>query len=223
MEKRTALLFGATGLVGGCLLDALIHDDRYNKITVFTRKSLQTISPKVEEVITDFRDLNLLGSRMNDGDWFCCIGTTIKKAGTRERFRYVDFGIPVALAEIAAKKLTGHFIVVSSVGANAESSNFYLRTKGEMEQSLIRLLKNTIIAVRPSMLLGKRPEIRFGEEAGKRIMKIVGPLMVGRLSRYKGIEASDVARAMIELAVKGTDQQVIESEELHILSKSYRV
>ena len=221
MEKRTAILFGASGLVGSHLLELLIKEETYEKIMLFNRRSVQPGSSKVEEIITDFSDLKQLEEKLTGDDLFCCLGTTIKKAKTRESFRQVDYGIPVALAEMVSRKPVERFIVISSIGAKAESANFYLRTKGEMEQSLIQILGKKVIIIRPSILLGKRSEYRFGEEAGKWFTDLLNPLFLGRLARYKGIQARDVARAMLYLAIHGAEKQIIESDQLHMLSKSY--
>ena len=129
--------------------------------------------------------------------------------------------LPVAFAEIASRKQVKNFVVISSIGADARSRNFYLRTKGEMEQALIRILGQKVFIVRPSMLLGKRTEFRFGEEAGKWFTGIISPLFTGRLARFKGIQASDVARAMLYTALHGAERQIIESDQLFKLSKIY--
>ncbi|MBN1414401.1 MAG: NAD(P)H-binding protein [Bacteroidales bacterium] len=221
MEKRTAILFGSTGLVGNHLLGELIKEDAYKKIILFNRKPIQPVSTKVEEIITDFTDLQKLESLITGDDMFCCLGTTIKKAKTQERFRQVDYGLPVTLAEIASRKQVTHFMVVSSIGSNAKSNNFYLRTKGEMEEAIIRILGKKAYIVRPSILLGKRNEYRFGEEVGKWFARLLTPLFIGRLARYKSIQASDVARAMLHIALHGSIKQIIESDELQKLSKRY--
>ena len=128
MEKRTAILLGSTGLVGHQLLEALIKEEEYGKILVFNRKSIGPRSPKMEEILTDFSNLQQLESRISGDDLFCCLGTTIKTAKTREKFRQVDYGLPVAFAEIASRKQVKNFVVISSIGADAGSRNFYLRT-----------------------------------------------------------------------------------------------
>jgi uncharacterized protein YbjT (DUF2867 family) len=222
MEKRTAILFGATGLVGSHLLEILIKEEEYGKIMLFNRKSVQPGSSKIKEIITDFSDLKQLEGSIAGGDLFCCLGTTIKKAKTRGKFRQVDYSLPNALAEIASRKQVNRFVVISSIGAKAESNNFYLRTKGEMEQAIMKILGHKVIIVRPSILLGKRREYRFGEETGKWFVRALSPFFIGSLSRYKGIHASDVARAMIQITLQGTEKQIIESDQLHKLSKLYR-
>jgi uncharacterized protein YbjT (DUF2867 family) len=223
MGKRTAMLFGATGLVGSHLLEILIKEKEYAKIILFSRKPVKAVSPKIKEIITDFRDLKQLEGNFKSGDLFCCLGTTIKKAKSKESFRQVDFDLPVVLASVASGKTLNRFVGISSIGANAESRNFYLRTKGEMEQAVRGILGEKAVFVRPSILLGMRNEHRFGEILGKWFTVLLSPVLVGKLSRYKGIQASDVARAMIYLALHGTESSIIESDQLQKLSKIYRV
>jgi uncharacterized protein YbjT (DUF2867 family) len=133
----------------------------------------------------------------------------------------VDRDIPVALAEIAVRNNTVRFLVISSIGADARSGNFYLRTKGEMEQELLRLLSAKSIIVRPSLLLGDRHEFRFGEAAGKGIARLLAPLFRGSLARYRPIHARRVAAAMIYLALHGNEKGIVESDELFAISKLY--
>ncbi|OFY56717.1 MAG: hypothetical protein A2Y87_00125, partial [Bacteroidetes bacterium RBG_13_46_8] len=154
MGKRTAVLFGATGLVGSHLLEILIKDEEYAKVFLFSRKPVKSASPKIQEIVTDFSDPKQMEGHFKGSDIFCCLGTTIKKAKTRESFRQVDFDLPVVLASIASRKPVNRFVVISSIGANAESRNFYLRTKGEMEQAVRGILGEKAVIVRPSMLLG---------------------------------------------------------------------
>jgi uncharacterized protein YbjT (DUF2867 family) len=226
MGKRNAILFGATGLVGSHLLEILIKEEEYAKIVLFNRKPVQSVkslSPKIEEIITDFSDLKSLEGYCKGSDLFCCLGTTIRKAKTKENFRQVDFDLPVVIASIASRKPFNRFVVISSIGANAESRNFYLRTKGEMEQAVRGILGEKVFIIRPSMLLGKRNEYRFGEIVGKWFTVLLSLVLIGKLSRYKGIQANDVARAMLVIAIHGSESQIVESDQLQKLSKIYRV
>jgi uncharacterized protein YbjT (DUF2867 family) len=221
MGKRTAMLFGATGLVGSHLLETLIKEEEYAKILLFNRRHIPTESSKVREILTDFNDLKQLEEHFRESDIFCCLGTTIKKAKTRESFRQVDFDLPVVLASIASHKPVNRFVVISSIGASATSRNFYLRTKGEMEQAVGGILGDKAIFVRPSLLLGERKEYRFGEILGKWFFALLSPVLTRRLARYKGIQASDVARAMVYIAIHGTESRIVESDQLYKLSIFY--
>lgn len=217
---HTAVVFGATGLVGKQLVLQLVRESTYSKIKVFTRRPLQYEHEKIVEVITDFRDFkDIEADLFKDNIVFCCIGTTIKKAGSKENFTKVDLDLPVNIAKAGKNRGVSKYIVVSSVGANADASNFYLRTKGQMEKKVTETRLPFISFVRPSMLLGDREEFRFGEEAGKFFMKTFAFAFKGKWKKYKGIEAKDVARAMIHISGFSHPQLVYESDELQELAK----
>ena len=220
MQKKTALLFGATGLTGSHLLNRLAEDQRYNKVRVFTRSDLKHESAGVEIIKTRLENIENFSSAIRGDDLFCCLGTTIKKAGTRENFKKVDFGFPVKIAEIASRNKVPAFLVVSSVGAGPGSSGFYLRTKGEMEKAVSSFKFRKLVIMRPSMLLGKREEFRFMEEAGKVFMKMAGFLLRGKLRKYRAIKADTVAAAMVNLANTETAKTIYESDEIEKAGRS---
>jgi len=211
---KTALVFGATGLVGTELVKVLNKDDRYDEIKIFGRHSSGFAGGKVKEIITDLSNKSLLETEMTGDHIYCCLGTTIKKARTKDAFRKVDLGFPKLIAEVAAAKSISKMIVVSSIGASSKTSNFYLKTKGEMEEALTGILKNRVYFLRPSFLLGNRSESRPGEQAGKFLMKLVGPLFRGKMKKYRAIEAHSVAEAMICIANEGEDKHIFESDEI---------
>lgn len=214
-DHKTAIVFGATGLVGSVLLKQLSESPVYSEIITFSRKSLGFNHPKIKEVFNYFTDLTTIKSSLYGDDLFCCLGTTIKKAGSKENFKKIDFEMPVHLAKMAEENKIKGFFVVSSIGADAKSSNFYLRTKGEMEKEVLDCNIPKIAIVRPSMLLGKRNEFRFGEEIGKMLMKAFSIFVTGRLRKYRAIQAETVAKAMIIIANDdNSDQDIYESDEL---------
>jgi uncharacterized protein YbjT (DUF2867 family) len=217
MEKKTAILFGATGLTGTQVLKNLIRDERYEKIKVFTRSAPEIKSPKIKVFNTSLEDIDRHGNEIRGHDLFCCLGTTIKKAGSRRNFRKVDYEFVVKIAGWAAGNEVPCFLVVSSIGANPDSSNFYLRTKGEMERDVLELGFNKAVILRPSMLLGKRGEFRFAEEAGKVFMRLIRPVLRGKLKKYRAIEAGKVAVAMVELANIPATKVIFESDEISLL------
>ena len=137
--SKTAVVFGANGLIGSQLLPLLFADADYSEVKVFVRRSLGIVNSKLEEVITDFSDLDALRSQVNGDVVFCCLGTTIKTAGSEKAFRRVDFELVRWAAVAANENGIKCFLVVSSMGANADSKNFYLRTKGEMEKAVTAL------------------------------------------------------------------------------------
>jgi uncharacterized protein YbjT (DUF2867 family) len=218
---KTALVFGASGLTGSQLVELLSENPFYTEIIVFNRKRIGYHFPKVREVVADVQNTTEIARMITGDDLFCCIGTTQKKAGTKENFRKIDHGIPLDIGKIAKKNGVKTFLYMSSIGANGHSSNFYLRTKGETEEALKALNFPSLIIVRPSMLMGKRKERRIGESIGKIIIGVLGVFMIGKLKKYRGIYADDVARAMIKLGLNTTGFKIAESDELQSLANSY--
>lgn len=214
INAKTAIVFGATGLVGSELLKLLCASEMYSSVKTIGRRSSGISDAKLTEIVNPLLDPDEIRDVIKGDDLFCCLGTTIKKAGSREVFRKIDLELPVKLAKIAQENQVKKFIVVSSIGAKAGSRNFYLRTKGEMEKQVLEANIPDIIVVRPSMLLGNRDEFRFGENIGKALMKVFSPLLTGKLRKYRGIEAHTVAKAMFNLANAGENQEIFESDEL---------
>ncbi len=214
MKGKTALLFGASGLVGSHLLEELIHDNNYTSIKLFSRKHIEISNSKVIQYVVNFNRLEEFSALMTGDVMFCCLGTTIGKVGSQIAFRNVDYVIPVKLAYIAKKNYIDKFLVVSSIGANKNSNKFYLKTKGEMEASVIQSGVYKIGIIRPSLLLGKREEFRFGETLFKALSPIMNIFLQGSLRKYRGIQAEQVARAMLEIAETLESVKYFESQEL---------
>lgn len=200
----TAVVFGATGLVGKELVSQLLRGDEYKKIIVVVRKYLTISNHRLEQVqLSEFSQLMQLADKLNADTYFCCIGTTIKRAGSKENFRMVDYAIPQKIARLAEKLSVPNLVIISSIGANINSSNFYLRTKGEMEKSVRAIYTGNLNIVRPSLLMGLREEFRFRETIAIAFMKLFGWLFVGTLKQYRGTSVRDVAREMITLSKYG--------------------
>jgi len=217
---KSALVFGSTGLVGGELVRELLEQPGFERITAIARRNLPVSHPKLEVLILDdYSHLEKYKDKFKTDTYFCCIGTTIKIAGTKERFRQVDLDIPVKTAELAEKLSVPNLVVISSIGASVRSSNFYLRTKGEMEKSVRNKFSGNLKIVRPSLLMGNRTEFRFAEKASAFFMKAVGWLFVGPMRKYRGIYARDVARAMIKAVDLPAGKTILESDELHDIIK----
>jgi uncharacterized protein YbjT (DUF2867 family) len=214
MDKRTALLFGATGLVGNLLLEELENSGTYSLIKIFVRNSSGVSSPIVKEFITDFSDTSELRDAIHGDDLFICLGTTIKKAGSVEKMEKVDRDLPVIIAEIAHSNGVSRIAVVSSIGADSKSKNYYLRIKGEMEEGVLSLNFSRTVIVRPSILLGERKEKRPGEIASKVVMKVIKPVLKGKLLKYRAIHGRDVARALILLLERDKEKNIFESDDL---------
>jgi uncharacterized protein YbjT (DUF2867 family) len=214
MGNRTAIVIGATGLVGNLLLEELEKTENYKKIRIFVRQTAGISSPVVEEIITDFSNIKGLGADIKGDDLFICLGTTIKKAGTVENMEKIDRDLTVGIAIMAQKNGVKRVAVVSSIGADPASKNYYLRIKGEMEQGIITAGFEKTVIVRPSILMGERKERRPGEIAGKVVMTVIKPVLSGKLLKFRAIHGRDVARAMIMLLDKETDKKIFESDEL---------
>ena len=193
---RTALIAGSTGLIGNQLLALLLESSEYDKVIALSRKPLNLNHPKLENVILTVDRLDHLAAIKAD-DVFCCLGTTIKQAKSKEAFRKVDFDYPVALAKMLKQNGAQQFLLVSALGANKSSGIFYNRVKGEVEEAISKLGYSCFHIFRPSLLVGDRKEERTGEEAAKVFYRFFGFLIP---KKYKGIESIKVARAMQTLA-----------------------
>jgi uncharacterized protein YbjT (DUF2867 family) len=215
MNMKTALIAGATGLVGSELLKLLVESDQYQNIHLMTRRSLGALSPKVTEHITDFNDLSGFQASAGFDHIFCTLGTTIKKAETKENFMKVDYDYVVELAKLAKRNGIKKFLVVSSLGANAKSHIFYNRVKGEVEAALRNLSLPHLFIFRPSLLMGERKEHRSGEKTAIAVYKVISPLFWGPFRKYKGVEAKQVAKAMMMTALENDKSfSIIESDEI---------
>lgn len=216
-KKYTAIVFGASGLTGHFVTELLIADPRYNHIKLFVRKELNFPSDKVKQYVFNSDKLDVVTSEVTGNHLFCCLGTTIKKAGSREVFFKTDHGLVERIAQIASFNKVESFVVISSLGANDHSRNFYLNTKGKMEESIKTFSFNNLSIVRPSMLMGIRRERRPLEEVSKVLSKVVIPFMVGSMRKYRPIHAEIVARAMIKLANKPKGTYTLESDKIEQL------
>ncbi len=196
---KTALILGASGLVGKEVLNQALEDPIYSKIKILVRSPLRITHPKLEEIVIDFAKLEQHENLFAVDHIYCCLGTTIKKAKTKEFFRYVDYELPLLAARLAKGK-SEKFLVISALGANPNSPFFYNKTKGELERDLISLHLNNLIILRPSLLLGEREEYRPMEVIAGKIMKVINPLFQGPLKKYAPVKASYVAECMLSAA-----------------------
>ncbi|HSU16767.1 oxidoreductase [Longimicrobium sp.] len=216
---RTALVLGATGLVGGHCVDLLLADPAWERVTTIGRRSIDREHPKLVQRLADLGRLEEeAGDAFAVDDVFCCLGTTIRKAGSREAFMRVDHDYPVAAATLASRRGARRFFLVSSLGADAGSRVFYNRVKGEVERDVAAVPFEGVALVRPSLMLGPRIERRIGERVAQVVMPLFSPVMRGPLRKYRAIDALAVARAMVRLArASFTGVRIVESDELQRL------
>lgn len=207
--KKTAILLGATGLTGGILLDQLIKDERYQSIKLFSRSKIEGLPSKVTQFIGDLLNLEQFKNDFTGDQVLCCIGTTKAKTPDKDLYKKIDYGIPVSAAKLAKANGIETFLVISALGADAKSSVFYNKTKGEMERDVLKQdLKRTFI-FQPSLIGGNREESRTLEDIGKAIFKIIQPLFFGKLKKYKITDPKNMAKAMINIANSASHGDVI--------------
>ena len=197
---QRALVAGATGLVGRELIARLLADARYAQVHVLARRPLAIADPKLSVHVVDFEFLDDARTAFDVDHVFCCLGTTLRQAGSRDAFRRVDYDYVLDLAQRAADAGVAHFVWISVVGAQPRSPAFYSRVKGALEVAIAHLPLRRWTAVRPSLLLGDRVEHRTGESLAAAVFSPVSRFMVGPLRRYRPIHAADVAAAMIAVA-----------------------
>lgn len=205
-------------MIGGELLQRLLLDESVEKVHLWGRvespDGQASIHDKLIYKQINFDELEHLKFPDSLDACFCCLGTTMKKAGSKEAFAKVDYDYVLSIASKAKKHHISHFLVISAIDANVKSNFFYNRVKGKMEQALLALNFQHLSIFRPALLNGKRKESRFLEELGIKIMKLIGPLFVGKLKNYKMIKAEKVAIAMIKAAKKPNGTQILESFQM---------
>ncbi|MCF9018430.1 MULTISPECIES: oxidoreductase [Pseudomonas syringae group] len=211
LTPQHILLAGATGLTGEHLLDRLLNEPTVSRVLAPTRRTLAA-HPHLENPVGDLNTLlPSLGGRVDIA--FCCLGTTIKQAGSQDAFKAVDLDLVVAFAKRARELGARHLLVISAVNADARSSVFYSRIKGEMEQALRAQDWPQLTIARPSLLVGNRPETRWAEQLAAPIAKLIP-------GKYGAIEACQLARALWRLALEEQDgERIVESDELRKLGK----
>jgi len=217
---KTALLFGASGLVGSHVLNQLISNNNYSKIKLFVRSSINISDPKIEIIQTDFNNLENHREDIKGDDCFFCIGTTKKNSPDKNEYKRVELEVPKQIAQIAKSNSVTSFVFVSSGYADPKSSGDYLRFKGEVEEELKRLNFPKLGIMRPSFLLGDRKEKRVGEKIGIFVFKLLSPLFIGPLKKMKPIHSATVAKVMIAITQNESSQTIFESNEIANLSSS---
>lgn len=214
-QEKTTLIVGATGLIGSELLSLLLADDFYAEVKVLVRHHPGIDHPKLKVIIDDFQNLAALGSQLKADHVYCCLGTTMKQAGSKEAFYKVDFHYPLQIAKTAQEQGASQFLLVSALGANIKSKIFYNRVKGEIEVAVSSIPFKGINIFQPSLLLGNRKEKRTGEAIAQGISNVVSFLLVGPLKKYKPIHAKTVAEGMLKIAKQGLNGfYIFESDQI---------
>lgn len=210
-RAATALLAGASGLVGGELLRRLVASDHYRHVTVLVRREIDSAtarSAKVRQVVVDFARLERAGEALAADDVYCALGTTIAKAGSQDRFREVDFEYPRRLAELTLQRGARHYALVSALGASTSSPFFYSRVKGELEKALRDMGWPSLSIVRPSVIAGDRAESRPME-------RLAGSLLQFAPRTWRPVPAADIAAALVGTALQSPrGVTVIESRDI---------
>lgn len=199
-RMKKGLILGASGLVGQEVVKLLLQDNSYDQVILIVRRRLALEHPKCEQVvIADFDQLKDLAPYFQVTNVFCCLGTTIKLAKSKDAFRKVDYEYPIVAAQLAAQYDVHRFLIISAMGANPKSSIFYNRVKGEVEEALQKLNMKAVHIFRPSLLLGEREEFRLGEKIAAVLSPVWNILCRGPLRQYRAIRARNVAKAMVRI------------------------
>ena len=210
---KTALIAGATGLVGKQLLDMLLQADRYFRVIALTRTALSVSHPRLTNIVSDFAQLEKGLAGIEADDVFCCLGTTMAKAKSRERFYEVDFKYPLNLARTTRVSGASQFLLVSALGSDKRSGIYYNRVKGELEEAVMKVGFDALHIFRPSLLLGPRAEKRTGEDVAKWVYRVFSFAVP---AKYKAIPSEKVARSMLLSAAKDLKGTFIyESRDMH--------
>jgi uncharacterized protein YbjT (DUF2867 family) len=218
---RTALIVGATGLVGRACLLKLLENDQYSRVITLSRKNVPVKHSKLHQVLVDFDNLENYKQEIVGDDVFCCLGTTITDAGSQTNFRKVDYDYPLQVVKLALQNGASQFLLVSAMGADPNASIFYNKVKGEAEKAIGVLGYPVFKIFRPSLLLGSRTKVRIGEGIARFVMRLFDFLFIlGPLKNYRAIRATIVAHAMVYAAFSGGKGNLVYTNfELHGMGK----
>ncbi|MFJ7509135.1 NAD(P)H-binding protein [Peribacillus simplex] len=224
MTNKTALILGATGVVGTQLVKEISNSKIYREIHLLTRREMKFTEPKCTLHVADFENLSKYADLFNVSDVYICLGTTIKKAKTKEAFRKVDYDYVIEAAKMAKTSNVEKLLVITAMGANSKSKFFYSRVKGDVEGTLQHLELNTVHIFRPSLLLGERKEFRAGEKISGLLSTFAKFVFVGPLRPYRAIEANKVAAAMYAAAQTTTKgYHFYNSDEIEKLAQRFTI
>lgn len=218
-NSKTAIVVGATGLVGSHLLNKLLKDQRYIKIKVFTRRTTGITHPKLEEEIIDFNLIEKWGVKITGDELFSSLGTTLKQAGSKEKQYLVDYTYQYEVAKAAAENHVSKYILVSSAGSHRFSPNFYLRMKGILDYEVSQMPFEKIVIFQPSALVGKREKPRFFEKSSIKMINVITRI-VPLFKKYRPIKAETVADAMINAANDSSFEKLLiyKSDQINLIA-----
>ncbi len=218
---KSAIIVGSSGLVGSHLLKNILENYNFSSLKIFVRRPLGIVHPKLTEIITDFGNLGQIKEEFNAEVIFSCLGSTRKKTPNLEDYYKIDYFYPKWVAEIAKEFGLKQFHLVSSLGADEKSRNYYLKMKGKTEEAIRNQNIETTCIYRPALITGKRNEKRTGESISKFLFNVLNPLMVGGLKKYKSISAEKIAKAMINQSLKNEKgTHIFESNQIKALAVS---
>lgn len=219
---KNVMVLGSTGLVGSEVVKFLLKNDLIETVICPVRKAQKLTNPKAKEIEIDFKDDATIEKLPSAEIIYCCLGTTIKKAGTRDKFKFVDYQLPIKFAHWGIKNKVHTYAIVTALGADANSLVFYNKVKGQVEQKLREFNFESLNIFRPSLLLGERgSESRFGEKVAETLLNFISPVLKGGLKKYAAIKASDVAKAMMVNQEKGLN--IFLSDEIQKLADSSNI
>jgi len=217
--SNKAIIVGASGLIGSKLLNILLHESYYDEVLILVRKELPVSHKKLVQLVIDFDKLQDHAAAITGHALFCCLGSTQKKTPDLAVYRKIDHDYTLKLAQLARQNGVDQYHLVSSIGANSQSSNFYTKMKGETEADIEKIGVKCLHIYRPSFLAGARNESRPRERFFLGLMKIINPLLVGSLRNYRSIPAETVARAMFNESIKKQEGVFIHySEKIKLLA-----
>ncbi len=196
-----AIVVGASGLIGSELLKILLQQPHYDEVLILVRKSIAVNHPKLVQLIIDFDNLDKFADSITGDALFCCLGSTRKKTPDINAYYKIDHDYPVKLAQIALNNNIPQYHLVSALGASSKGANFYTKLKGETEEDIKNIHLKTLHIYQPSLLTGNRKEYRFFERISISLMRIIDPLLLGKLKKYRSIPAATVASAMFKQSI----------------------
>jgi uncharacterized protein YbjT (DUF2867 family) len=218
MSKK-AVIAGASGLIGSKLLEILLKTPEYDEVLILVRKELPINHPKLAQLVIDFEKLREFNKTITGHAVFCCLGSTQKKTPDLGVYHKIDHDYPILLAQMAKQNGVPHYHLVSALGANNKSFNFYTKMKGETEEDIQKVGIKCLHIYEPSLLTGGRSEPRTGERIAIGVMKVINPLLIGKLKKYRSIPAQTVAQAMFNESITNREGVFIHpSDKIKLLA-----